>query len=111
MSLFGLPEEIITNIIDNIGDYNLYIFRTVNRDMNRILNIEINIRSLPYGGQLGLKYNIIYDNTMLSRNNILENIGDKNNTYIVEYWTKTRFRVFGLGLLKNSICVSIWLNI
>lgn len=106
MSLLILPEDIIENIMDNISDINLYRFITI----NRLLNKECNKRSNTYGGILGLKYNILYDMTKLNRNNILENIGDKNHDFM-EYWTKTNFRVFGLKLIKNSMGVSIWLNI
>lgn len=113
MSLLILPEEIMTNIIENVSDYNLYIYRIINRRMNGILNREINIRSKTYGGELGIKYNIIYDMTKNNRENILKNIRaipTGTDTYM-EHWTRTQFRIFGLELLRNNIGVSIWLNI
>jgi len=38
----------------------IYIYRTINRRMNGILNKEINIRSKTYGDELGIKYHISY---------------------------------------------------
>ena len=58
MSLLTLPEEIMDNIIKNITDCNLYIFRTINREMNIILTKDIDKRSQNYGGIIGFKYNI-----------------------------------------------------
>ena len=110
MYLFELPEEIVDTIIKYSDDYHLYKLIPINRALNIIINNEIGYRAKKYGGSLGLKYNIIYENTKWHRNNILEKIG-KNNNSSMKYWTQTCFIIFGLELLHNNSSVSIWLNL
>lgn len=98
MYLLELPEEIIDNIIRYSDDYHLYLLIPINKMMNIIINNIIQCRAIKYGGNLGLKYNIIYEKTKLRRNIILEKIGkDKDGS--MKYWTQNRFIIFGLELL------------